>query len=545
MFGKAMIPIRPDASKMSVRISLLLLISLLIVLGLDNNFIQDDAFISFRYAKNFVDGHGLTWNPADAYPVEGYTNFLWVLFLAVGEYFNLESVSWSMFLSILFAIGTLLSTFYLALLISNRTTVAFIATILLGTNYTYSCYMTGGLETQLQVFLLTTAVYLSAQVGKNERWRKSAFWFVLSMTMTAAVLTRLDSLLVLSILGAYLYWSLLRSDDIHSPVSYLFVRFLVASIIVGTWMVFKLWYYGDIFPNTFYAKAYTSSIGVLKNGLLYVGSFFIQYGYVVVGAAYLVFYRHFRVRIYTPLLIIIVAVWLVYVVKVGGDFVEYRMLVPVLPFLAILMALAIDSVRHFAAKIALVMLLCATSYHHAKSFLGYNGIDFIYALNAQIVNEDVDWPGIGSALGKCFSASNPPVTIATTAAGAIPYYSGLRTIDLLGLNDPWISRNGVDIGDRAGHTKFATLDYLLTSDVNIVIGHPRLKQARDKSTQSLNDFFWISINESDLPEHVQILRIPVKHDYVIDVLYLVRHAAIDELIASNALLSFPTHTVNQ
>ena len=32
--------------------------------------------------------------------------------------------------------------------------------------------------------------------------------------------------------------------------------------------------------------------------------------------------------------------------------------------------------------------------------------------------------------------------IATTASGAIPYYSRLRTIDMLGLNDPWIARHG-------------------------------------------------------------------------------------------------------
>ncbi len=44
--------------------------------------ICDDAYISFRYARNLVDGHGLVWNPGEW--VEGYTNFLWVLILALG-----------------------------------------------------------------------------------------------------------------------------------------------------------------------------------------------------------------------------------------------------------------------------------------------------------------------------------------------------------------------------------------------------------------------------------------------------------------------------
>ena len=43
--------------------------------------VAEDAFISFRYARNLVAGAGLVWNPGEA-PVEGYTNFLWVLLLA-------------------------------------------------------------------------------------------------------------------------------------------------------------------------------------------------------------------------------------------------------------------------------------------------------------------------------------------------------------------------------------------------------------------------------------------------------------------------------
>ena len=40
-------------------------------------FLTDDAFISFRYARNLLDGHGLVFNPGEY--VEGYSNFLWIL----------------------------------------------------------------------------------------------------------------------------------------------------------------------------------------------------------------------------------------------------------------------------------------------------------------------------------------------------------------------------------------------------------------------------------------------------------------------------------
>ena len=44
-------------------------------------FVQDDAYISFRYAENLALGRGLVWNEGER--VEGYTNFLWTVILAI------------------------------------------------------------------------------------------------------------------------------------------------------------------------------------------------------------------------------------------------------------------------------------------------------------------------------------------------------------------------------------------------------------------------------------------------------------------------------
>ena len=43
--------------------------------------VQDDAYVSFRYARNLVRGEGLVYNVGDR--VEGYTNFLWTVLAAV------------------------------------------------------------------------------------------------------------------------------------------------------------------------------------------------------------------------------------------------------------------------------------------------------------------------------------------------------------------------------------------------------------------------------------------------------------------------------
>src|SRR2546423_9171815 len=47
----------------------------------------DDAMISMRYGRNLAEGHGLVWNPGQA-PVEGYTNLLWTLWMAVLHLFH-------------------------------------------------------------------------------------------------------------------------------------------------------------------------------------------------------------------------------------------------------------------------------------------------------------------------------------------------------------------------------------------------------------------------------------------------------------------------
>ena len=63
------------------------------------DFLVDDAFISFRYARNLALGHGLVFNVGESPPVEGYTNFLWVLMLAAVETLGWDPALWSRALS--------------------------------------------------------------------------------------------------------------------------------------------------------------------------------------------------------------------------------------------------------------------------------------------------------------------------------------------------------------------------------------------------------------------------------------------------------------
>ena len=56
-------------------------------------FLTDDAFISFRYVRNLLEGHGLVFNPGEY--VEGYTNFLWVVVLAIPHWLGVDPIGFS------------------------------------------------------------------------------------------------------------------------------------------------------------------------------------------------------------------------------------------------------------------------------------------------------------------------------------------------------------------------------------------------------------------------------------------------------------------
>ena len=54
--------------------------------------VMDDAYISFRYARNLVEHSQLVFNLGER--VEGYTNFLWTLLAALPHLFDASPLRW-------------------------------------------------------------------------------------------------------------------------------------------------------------------------------------------------------------------------------------------------------------------------------------------------------------------------------------------------------------------------------------------------------------------------------------------------------------------
>jgi hypothetical protein len=84
------------------------------------DYTSDDAYISFRYARNLGDGLGLVWNPGEH--VEGYSNFLWVMILAGAYRLGADIVVSGRWLGFVFAVAAGLGTYALSrdLLMARR-----------------------------------------------------------------------------------------------------------------------------------------------------------------------------------------------------------------------------------------------------------------------------------------------------------------------------------------------------------------------------------------------------------------------------------------
>ncbi len=524
--------------KSTILLSLVLLG--LMLLAFFNRFIQDDAFISFRYAQNLVQQGELTWNPGETDRVEGYTNFLWTLLMAVPHLLGINPVTFSMALGLLCAFGSFITFWHLSAYILKDFNYRLLALVLLGTNYTFSAYATGGLETQLQALLILLGTLITLRLTLDGKTASPRSLAALSILAALALLTRLDSALPFAVLYAAIGLHLLMLKlPPRKTVGNILIAVLPAALILGVWFAWKLSYYGDLLPNTFYAKTGGLSYNAIYNGIFYLYKYAHSYLLIPFAILFLFYGPRLARRPVLWLLIAMTGIWLLYIVYVGGDFMEFRFLVPIIPFITLLITALIQLISSQEVKYTLVILMLAGSFHHQQTFTFINGIEPVDILEGHLTKPGENWVGAGKTLAALFPDKDDPVVIAVSAAGAIPYYSQLPTVDVLGLNDKWIAREGVTASKRAGHQKRPTLDYLLQREVNLVIAYPLVQENTPVMIETADDLkrFFLHGDLSHLPVDAVVLEIPVADGYSLQTLYLTPHPAVERLIAERGLIT--------
>jgi hypothetical protein len=400
----------------------------------------DDAFISYRYARHLADGLGLVFNPGER--VEGYSNFLWVLLLAGGMKCGIGPESLSAVLGIGAAVATIFVVAHAAARLRLSAAVSWLPPVLLAVNPAFVVWSTGGLETTLQIFLVTLGV--CRLLRELEVGRPSVLSAVI---LLSAALNRPEGVLV----GAVAALALL-AHSWRGPESRRAWLVLTATFGVG-FVAYFLWrwnYFGHLLPNTFYAKvdAGGSQIG---RGFGYLNAFGSDLGYwLAFPLAGLVVVRRRELALIAAVVLAHVA----FVVWVGGDGLPmHRFFVPVLGLLCLLVAWGSDEIIRLLKlakqpRIVLVVVLIAACAWSARP--NFAGVRYRY------VQRDIQEVAAWSEMGKWFGQhADPSATVAIVPAGAIPWFSKLRALDLLGLNDVTIAHTPVAMGTgTAGHEKY-------------------------------------------------------------------------------------------
>ncbi|MCY3784824.1 MAG: hypothetical protein OXG79_13735 [Chloroflexi bacterium] len=295
-------------------------------------FITDDAFISFRYVRNLLDGHGLVFNPGEY--VEGYTNFLWVLELAaIWRVLGIRPEDVAQWLSVIYTVGTIaVMLWWVARMpfLRHRGLVAWMALGLIGSSATFAVWTSGGgLETRQFTFFALVAVAALSVFGAN-RWALLAA----SLSLAAAALTRPEGLLVAACCVGWFVahrWFTARKWDWRGTLA-LAGPFVV---LIGGHFLARYRYYGEWLPNTYYAK----HVGPwYESGFRYLWAAAMETGlYLLIPLAVVALrgrWREHRDGIYA-LVLLLVGTHMAYLFEIGGDYFEYRPMDHYWPLLAV------------------------------------------------------------------------------------------------------------------------------------------------------------------------------------------------------------------
>jgi arabinofuranosyltransferase len=447
-----------------------------VTLAIPRAWINDDAFITFRYAAHVATGQGIVWN-IGAPHVEGSTSLAWTWLNAAAIRLGIDPLAFSHVAGLASGVLALVLAWAGAWRVLGLGPLAAIA----------------------------APAFLCAQ-------RQFVLWSVSGMEMSAAALIGLGATLLLlqedravaqpgSSLDAgpdgssrgrirlrpglgsgllFLLGSLFRPE---TPLLHLGagVGILVArrsrralALILGSGLVhaasllvltgWRLAYFGQALPNPFYVK-----VGALqlRHGLRFLGQFGLQNHAWLWGGAILLaipwLWR--RARVQSTVLALQLVAACVWLAAIGGDGWEFRFLVPVLPMLALLFALALSPLT-LAARIPAraagtlaVIAVFGSQLHVLRA--GFH--KYADAFSVEELADGTEYMGIEATLLSRYLT--PQDRICTGWAGTVPYLTGAWHLDPWGLNAPDIARRPLDAQAVLYHQRHAEWSDVVANQV--------------------------------------------------------------------------------
>jgi hypothetical protein len=403
-------------------------------------FTIDDAYISYRYSRNFAKGLGLVYNEGER--IEGYTNFSWTLLLGLGIKLGLDPDIFAKAMGGAAACGVLWAAYQLEARLMRYRSLPAISPWLLASSVPFVGYSVFGLETGFFIFLVLIGTEMIFRENDRGDWRtnwRTAFpWS--GLVFGLAGITRPEAPAFLGIPMLFLGLRFFAPQNLLRGV--LFVA------PVGLHMLWRKSYYGGWLPNTLSAK--TGNLdGQIKAGLRYVteyaGTVWPALFLALFGLCLAIILLHRRALCLAAMGLFVAG----YTVLVGGDWMPmHRFMAPFEPYAFIVAGFgaralfdgALDGRRSerawryvaYGGLVLAVIVAGGTTYQRGKRFaVGEERI---------LRDEKVFWDSAAGGTAHWMLANTEPGEIGVGDIGYIGYVTDFPILDLLGLVDPVISK---------------------------------------------------------------------------------------------------------
>lgn len=231
------------------------------------NFTAEDAYITYRYAENFVNIGSLVYNVGE--PINAMTSPLHAVLSAALFFVTGDTVLSNKVLSLLLVLIAAALVWY-----RYREHLPFqVLAIILLTPPSVLLWTFGGLETPILLFLATITVIVTLRSSEFDVRSLYAIFFLAGL----AFLTRYDS--VLFFMPVVLYAALrVRS------LKHIVLAAVIAAVLPLTWLFISVSYYGDLLPTSFYVKTPKGHLGDFIFNGIYISSYLLYVGIIPVAA---------------------------------------------------------------------------------------------------------------------------------------------------------------------------------------------------------------------------------------------------------------------
>jgi hypothetical protein len=431
----------------------------------------DDAMVSMRYARNLAHGYGLVWNPGGE-RIEGYTNPLWMLYMAAVHLLPLPASKMSLVIQMTAAallVVNLVLVRRIALVVSNGSeVVAFGGVVLTAFYLPLNNWSLQGMEVSLLLPVMSLSILLALQTLHDGKFRALPH-----LVLGVSTLIRPD--MAVSLVGLTTYLAITDAANRRRHLAWGFAA-LAGFTVLQT--ALRIWYFGDLLPNTYYLKltGYPTLLRISR-GAFVLAQFIWRFNVLLFALPFVIVSTRGRGG---RLLLFMVVVQSAYSVYVGGDAWEYwggsnRYISLAMPGFFVALSWSLLTLARARSLLAspgstapkplpvAFLLLLLVSAVSVNSIYGPAALKEALLLHPPLHtgpgDENNDEVEEALALRQI---TTKDATIAVVRAGTIPYFADRPSIDLLGKNDRVIAHEPARVATgrwrfidfRPGHSKF-------------------------------------------------------------------------------------------